>query len=500
MIWPFAIAAIVILGIVFLGLAVKIVRPYQRGLVERLGRYKTTKDPGFNLIIPFIETIQLIDMREQVVDVPPQEVITEDNVVVSVDAVVYYEATDPKRLVYNVADFYNAIIKLAQTNLRNLIGDLELDRALTSRDTINTRLRDVLDVATDKWGVRVVRVEIQRIDPPPEVVSAMHAQMRAERDRRATVTEANGYREAAIARANGEKEAAVLAAEGRKQAAVLDAEGDARAIELRADAEKLRLARVGEGEGEAALARLTGIKEAGADQAVLTVEYLSALEEIGDGRAGGFRSPIRPRAWRTCRHHVTCREEGRRPAGRVVPRPGRWRAPAVVGRAGLDRRPRCPAASWGRGPGGDGRRGAGGSGRGRQPGGAAGRRECVVRGRAPGHPGHHDRGAQGRPQRGGPRDRRRPRAGPRRPAADRTADQPVRDQPAPLDQDRRGRRVRAAGALVRPAGGLACQHDGVDRGPRGLGAGRLGHDRRRARPSTGLSDARAILAVDCAAC
>jgi regulator of protease activity HflC (stomatin/prohibitin superfamily) len=265
--------------------AVKIVRPYQRGLVERLGRYQTTKDPGFNLIIPFIETIQLIDMREQVVDVPPQEVITEDNVVVSVDAVVYYEATDPKRLVYNVADFYTAIIKLAQTNLRNLIGDLELDRALTSRDTINARLRDVLDDATDKWGVRVVRVEIQRIDPPAEVVSAMHAQMRAERDRRATVTEANGYREAAIARANGEKEASILAAEGRKQAAVLDAEGEARAIELRADAEKLRLQRVGEGEGEGARARLTGIKSAGADRAVLTVEYLQALEEIGDGRA-----------------------------------------------------------------------------------------------------------------------------------------------------------------------------------------------------------------------
>ena len=282
---PILIAILFVAVLAFLVGAVKIVRPYQRGLVERLGRYQTTKDPGFNLIIPFIETIQLIDMREQVVDVPPQEVITEDNVVVSVDAVVYYEATDPKRLVYNVADFYTAIIKLAQTNLRNLIGDLELDRALTSRDTINARLRDVLDDATDKWGVRVVRVEIQRIDPPAEVVSAMHAQMRAERDRRATVTEANGYREAAIARANGEKEASILAAEGRKQAAVLDAEGEARAIELRADAEKLRLQRVGEGEGDGAKARLEGIKAAGADQSVLTVEYLQALEQIGDGRA-----------------------------------------------------------------------------------------------------------------------------------------------------------------------------------------------------------------------
>jgi regulator of protease activity HflC (stomatin/prohibitin superfamily) len=143
----------------------------------------------------------------------------------------------------------------------------------------------VLDDATDKWGVRVVRVEIQRIDPPPEVVSAMHAQMRAERDRRATVTEAKGYQEAAIARADGEREAAVLTAEGRKQAAVLDAEGESKAIELRARAEKLRVELIRQGEGVAAKARLTGIKEADADNTVLTVEYLQALETIGDGRA-----------------------------------------------------------------------------------------------------------------------------------------------------------------------------------------------------------------------
>jgi len=279
------VGVIALIGIVVLVISVKIVRPFQRGLVERLGKYKATKSPGLNLILPFIETMQLIDMREQVVDVPPQEVITEDNVVVSVDAVVYYEATDPQRLVYNVADFFTAITKLAQTNLRNLIGDLELDKALTSRDRINTQLREVLDDATDKWGVRVVRVEIQRIDPPPEVVSAMHAQMRAERDRRATVTEAKGYQEAAIARADGEKQAAVLTAEGRKAAAILDAEGEAQAIELRAEADKLRLELLGQGEGAAAKSRLTGIKEAEADKNVLTVEYLSALEAIGDGRA-----------------------------------------------------------------------------------------------------------------------------------------------------------------------------------------------------------------------
>ncbi|MGH9271754.1 MAG: SPFH domain-containing protein, partial [Ilumatobacteraceae bacterium] len=272
------IAAVAVVAVVFLISAVKIVRPYQRGLVERLGRYKNTRDPGFNLILPFIETMQLVDMREQVVDVPPQEVITEDNVVVSVDAVVYYEATDPQRLIYNVADFFTAITKLAQTNLRNLIGDLELDKALTSRDRINTQLREVLDDATDKWGVRVVRVEIQRIDPPPEVVSAMHAQMRAERDRRATVTEARGFQEAAIARADGERQSSILAAEGRRQAAILDAEGDAQATVLRAAAEQVRLEKVGLGEGEAARARLSGIKSAQADNNVLIVEYLAALE------------------------------------------------------------------------------------------------------------------------------------------------------------------------------------------------------------------------------
>ena len=292
MIYIIVVIALAIVGIAILAAAVKIVRPFQRGLVERLGKYKATKDPGLQLILPFIDSMRLIDMREQVVDVPPQEVITADNVVVSVDAVVYYEATDPQRLVYNVADFFTAITKLAQTNLRNLIGDLELDRALTSRDTINTQLRDVLDDATDKWGVRVVRVEIQRIDPPPDIVSAMHAQMRAERDRRATVTEAKGYQEAAIARADGEQQAAVLSAQGRRQAAILDAEGDAQAIQLRAEADRARLELLGLGEGAAAKARLTGIKEAKADHTVLTVEYLQALERIGDGRATKLVIPV----------------------------------------------------------------------------------------------------------------------------------------------------------------------------------------------------------------
>ena len=167
-------------------------RPYQRGVVEQLGKYKETVDPGLQIIIPFIQSVRLVDMREQVIDVPPQEVITKDNVVVSVDAVIYYEPTDPQRLIYNVGNFILAITKLAQTNLRNLVGDMQLDEALTSRDSINLNLRQILDDATDKWGVRVVRVEIQRIDPPPDVMHSMHEQMKAERTRRAVVTEAEG--------------------------------------------------------------------------------------------------------------------------------------------------------------------------------------------------------------------------------------------------------------------------------------------------------------------
>jgi regulator of protease activity HflC (stomatin/prohibitin superfamily) len=206
------IAAVAVLLFLVAVRSVRIVRPYQRGVVERLGRFRYTADAGLRIIVPFVDRLILVDMREQVTDVPPQEVITSDNVVVSVDAVIYYEATDPQRLVYNIANFQVAVTKLAQTNLRNVVGDMELDAALTSRETINTHLREILDDATDKWGTRVVRVEIQRIDPPPDVVASMHNQMKAERERRAVVTEASGVREAAIARAEGEQRAAILGA------------------------------------------------------------------------------------------------------------------------------------------------------------------------------------------------------------------------------------------------------------------------------------------------
>jgi regulator of protease activity HflC (stomatin/prohibitin superfamily) len=273
-------AAIIVLAIVAFLLfvlaftCIKIVRPYQRGVVERLGRYKGTVDPGLRIIVPFVDRIHMVDMREQVVEVPAQEVITSDNVVVSVYAVVYHEATDAKRLMYNVANFQLAVTKLAQTNLRNLIGDLDLDDALTSSAKINTHLRDILDDSTDKWGVRVVRVEIQRIDPPPDVVQSMHHQMQAERTRRAVVTEAQGVREAAITKA-----------EGDKQAAILEAGGRAEAMERVADAEKYRQLAIADGEAGATRAVFSAIHDGEPTPDLLALKYLEALRGIADGRA-----------------------------------------------------------------------------------------------------------------------------------------------------------------------------------------------------------------------
>jgi regulator of protease activity HflC (stomatin/prohibitin superfamily) len=269
----------------YVAAGVRIVRPYQRGIVERLGRYKETVDPGLRLIIPLVDTMRVVDMREQVVDVPPQEVITSDNVTVSVDAVVYYEPTDPQRLVYNVANFMLAVTKLAQTNLRNVIGDMQLDESLTSRDKINVALREILDDATDKWGVRVVRVEIQRIDPPPDVMSAMHEQMKAERTRRAVVTEAQGRREAAITSAEGAKAAAILEAEGSKAKSVLEAEGRAEAVRTFAEAEQFRQSAVAEGEAAAIRSVYQAIHDGNPSNDLLAIKYLETLQKLGDGQA-----------------------------------------------------------------------------------------------------------------------------------------------------------------------------------------------------------------------
>ena len=275
------VLAFIVLLVIYVALAIKIVQQYEQGLVERFGRYRKTVDPGFHMIVPFIERMVKVDMREQVVDVPPQEVITRDNVVVTVDAVVYYQATDPVKLKYNVSNFILAAPKLAQTNLRNVVGDMDLDDALTSRETINTELRQILDEATDVWGTRVVRVEIQRIDPPTDVTQAMHRQMKAERERRAVVTEAEG-----------EKRSQILRAEGVKASRILEAEGQAQAIKEVAEADKFQKLTVAEGEGQAIERVFGAIHNGDPTPDLIAIQYLNALEGIADGKATKLFLPL----------------------------------------------------------------------------------------------------------------------------------------------------------------------------------------------------------------
>ena len=254
---------IVIVIFVIAGKGIKIIRPYEKGLIERMGKYQRTADSGLTVIIPFLERLIKVDMREQVVDVPPQGVITKDNVVVEVDAVVYYEITDPVKVTYNIANYYAAVTKLAQTNLRNLIGDLALDESLTSRELINSKLRQILDDATDKWGAKVGRVELQRIEPPADVTEAMHRQMKAERERRAIILEA----------------------EGQKRSAILKAEGKAEAIKKVADADKYQKLTVAKGEAEAIQTVYGAIHEGRPTNDLIAIKYLEALQKIADGQA-----------------------------------------------------------------------------------------------------------------------------------------------------------------------------------------------------------------------
>jgi len=230
-----AIVVIVILVLVLvitLAKSVTIIHQAEKGIIERFGKYKETLEPGLRFIIPFMDSVvSRIDMRETVLDVEPQPVITNDNVTVTVDAVVYYYVTDAKAVRYEVANFYVAVSKLAQTNLRNVIGEMSLDETLTSRERINAALRLTLDEATDKWGVKVTRVEVKEIEPPKDITDAMSKQMKAEREKRAVILEAEAYRQKQILEAEGDRQNNILVAEGDRQAAILRAEGEAQAIE-----------------------------------------------------------------------------------------------------------------------------------------------------------------------------------------------------------------------------------------------------------------------------
>ncbi len=277
----FVVLFVVFLAIVLVLMSIKILRPFQKGVIERLGKYVRTADSGLNLILPLFDRMISVDMREKVMDIPPQAVITKDNVQVDVDAVVYLQVTDPFRSIYEIRNYMLAATKLAQTSLRNIVGDMELDQTLTSRDVINEQLRTVLDQATDKWGVKVNRVEIQKIDPPIDITNAMSRQMKAEREKRAVILDAEGVRQAQIERAEGEKRAAILGAEGQ-----------AEAVRKRADAEKYRQIAVAEGEGKAIVNVFRAIHEGKPTNELISLKYFEVLQALANGKATKFFLPI----------------------------------------------------------------------------------------------------------------------------------------------------------------------------------------------------------------
>ncbi|HEX5597543.1 MAG TPA: SPFH domain-containing protein [Micromonosporaceae bacterium] len=258
------VGAIALVTVITLVRAVRIVPQQRMDVVERLGRYKKTLSPGLNLLVPFVDAVRTkVDMREQVVSFPPQPVITSDNLVVSIDTVLYFKVVDPVRATYEIANFLQAIEQLTVTTLRNVIGSLDLERALTSREEINRHLSGVLDETTGRWGIKVTRVEIKAIEPPPSIRDSMEKQMRAERDRRAAILNAEGLKQSQILTAEGEKQAAVLRADGDRQARILQAEGQAKAVRTVFEA----------------------IHEANPSQKVLAYQYLQALPQIANGQA-----------------------------------------------------------------------------------------------------------------------------------------------------------------------------------------------------------------------
>lgn len=270
----------VIFSFIIVTASIRIIRPFEKGLVERLGKFQRILNPGLNMIVPFFDTVLKVDMREVVLDVPAQLVITSDNVGVEVDAIIYAQVTDPVRSRYEISNYILAATKLAQTNLRNVIGEMDLDACLSSRDQINSQLRDVLDQATDKWGVKVNRVELQRIDPPVDITQAMSRQMKAERDKRATILEAEAIRQSEITKA-----------EGSRQAQILEAEGFAQAVKTKADAEKYRQIEVAKGQAGAILSVFNAIHEGKPDNKLITLKYLEMLPELAKGEANKLFLP-----------------------------------------------------------------------------------------------------------------------------------------------------------------------------------------------------------------
>jgi regulator of protease activity HflC (stomatin/prohibitin superfamily) len=267
--------ALAIFILFFVLRSVRIVPQARRGIVERLGKYHRTLEPGLALVVPFIDRVQpLIDMREQVVTFPPQPVITADNVTVQIDTVIYFTVTDPKAVTYEIANPLQAIEQLTITTLRNVVGGMTLEGALTGRDTVNNELRAVLDQKTGQWGIRIATVEIKAIDPPTSIQEAMEKQMRAERDKRATILTAEGSRESQILTAEGERQSRILRAEGERQSAILQAQGE-------------RESRILEAEGEAQAIHnvFSAIHESNPDPSLLAYQYLQMLPQLAQGEA-----------------------------------------------------------------------------------------------------------------------------------------------------------------------------------------------------------------------
>ena len=258
------LAVIVVFVLVVLARTVRVIPQARAGVVERLGRYSRTLTPGLTIVIPFVDRVKpLLDLREQVISFDPQPVITEDNLVVNIDSVIYYQVTDPKAATYEIANPVNAIDLLTVTTLRNVIGGMTLEQALTSRETINDQLRGILDGATGKWGIRVHRVELKAVDPPATIRDTMEKQIRADREKRAAILQAEGVKQAAILTAEGDKQSAILKAQGQKEAAILAAEGQSKAIET----------------------VFKAIHEGNPDPQLLAYQYLQVLPQIAQGDA-----------------------------------------------------------------------------------------------------------------------------------------------------------------------------------------------------------------------
>ncbi|MQA33199.1 SPFH domain-containing protein [Modestobacter roseus] len=281
-----ALIVIAVLVVFVVAKSVTIVPQAQAKVVERLGRYSRTLSPGLALLVPFVDRVRAtIDLREQVISFPPQPVITADNLQVGIDTVVYFQVTDPRLAVYGIANYITGMEQLTTTTLRNVVGGLNLEGALTGRDGINSQLRTVLDGTTGPWGLRVARVEIKAIDPPPSIQDSMEKQMRADRDKRAVILTAEGQRQSAITTAEGQKAAAILSAEGKKQAAILDAEAERQSRILRAEGERAALFLQAQGQAKSIETVFQAIHDGKPDQGLLAYQYLQTLPKIAQGDA-----------------------------------------------------------------------------------------------------------------------------------------------------------------------------------------------------------------------